>query len=523
MFDKLSLHFPSKIWKHGSIQWVLGESTLGTSHLASRWIFLRILGVIYLVAFLSLEDQLNGLIGSRGILPAHEFLAAVSRVFGPERFRLFPTIFWWNSSDTFLQIACYGGIALSLALIVGIAPLFCLIFLWILYLSFTVVGQAFFSFQWDVLLLEVGFLTIFFAPLNPYPRFSRETAISPLMLLLLWWVLFRLILESGIVKLTSGDNTWRDLSALRYHYETQPLPTWIGWYMHQLPFSFQKISTFFTLACELLAPLLLFGPRRFKLTGCSAIVLLQLLIMLTGNYTFFNLLTIALCLLIPDHRFWKSMLPRRWLVSESSAVSSRSMLPIPYGMLLVVVSFLVLIISSVTLAQTIFPNLPIPGQINRLISWVEPFRSINSYGLFRVMTTRRMELLIDGSNDGQNWQTYEFGWKPGNLSQRPEFVEPFQPRLDWQMWFAALGGYEQDWFTRFLLQLMRGSPPVLALLARNPFPDRPPQYLRVLQYEYHFTNFKTRAKTGQWWWREPKRVIYPPMALAKGENVVDAP
>ena len=523
MFDKHPFHLPPKIWKHRSIQWILGESSLGTSHLASRWIFLRILGVIYLVAFLSLGYQLKGLIGSGGILPAHEFLAAVSRALGPERFRLLPTLFWWNSSDLFLQIGCYGGIAFSLGLIAGIAPFLCLIFLWILYLSFTVVGQVFFSFQWDVLLLEVGFLAIFFAPLNLCPRFVRETAISPLMLLLLWWVLFRLILESGIVKLTSGDTTWRDLSALRYHYETQPLPTWVSWYMYQLPFRFQKFSTFSALACELFAPLLLLGPRRLKLIGCWAIVLLQLLIMISGNYTFFNLLTIALCLLIPDHLFWSAMLPRRWSVSESSAVSPRSLLPIPYGMLLVVVSLLVLIISSATLVQTIVPSFPIPDPINRLISWVEPFRSINSYGLFRVMTTRRMELLIDGSEDGQKWQSYEFHWKPGNLSRRPEFVEPFQPRLDWQMWFAALGGYDQDWFTRFLLQLMRGSPPVLALLERNPFPDHPPRYLRVLQYQYHFTDFKMRAQTGQWWWREPKRVVYPPMALAKEEYAIGAP
>ncbi len=346
MSDKLSFHFLSKIWKRRSFQWILGESKLGTSHLASRWIFLRILGVTYLVAFFSLEFQLKGLIGSGGILPAREFLTAVNRVLGPERFRLFPTIFWWNSSDAFLQIACYSGIVFSWALTAGIAPLLCLIVLWILYLSFTVVGQAFFSFQWDVLLLEVGFLAIFFAPMNLCPRFSRETAISPLMLLLLWWVLFRLILESGIVKLTSGDMTWRDLSALRYHYETQPLPTWIGCYMHQLPLSFQKLSTFSALACELLAPLLLLGTRRFKLIGCSAIV---------------------------------------------------------------------------------------------------------------------------------------------------------------------------------LLQLMRGSPPVLDLLAGNPFPDHPPRYLRVLQYEYHFTNLKTRAKTGQWWWREPRRVVYPPMVLAKKESVTGIP
>jgi hypothetical protein len=328
MSDKLSFHFLSKIWKRRSFQWILGESKLGTSHLASRWIFLRILGVTYLVAFFSLEFQLKGLIGSGGILPAREFLTAVNRVLGPERFRLFPTIFWWNSSDAFLQIACYSGIVFSWALTAGIAPLLCLIVLWILYLSFTVVGQAFFSFQWDVLLLEVGFLAIFFAPMNLCPRFSRETAISPLMLLLLWWVLFRLILESGIVKLTSGDMTWR------------------GWYMHQLPLSFQKLSTFSALACELLALLLLLGTRRFKLIGCSAIV---------------------------------------------------------------------------------------------------------------------------------------------------------------------------------LLQLMRGSPPVLDLLAGNPFPDHPPRYLRVLQYEYHFTNLKTRAKTGQWWWREPRRVVYPPMVLAKKESVTGIP
>ena len=514
MFEKVASSCLSKIWKLQFFQWILGASKLGAAHLASRWIFLRLLGATYLVAFWSLDLQRKGLIGSEGILPVHQFLAVVGENLGPERFHLLPTVFWWNSSDAFLQAACYGGIAFSLTLIAGIAPVLCLIVLWVLYLSFTVAGQVFFSFQWDVLLLEVGFLAIFFAPLNLRPRFSRETAVSPLMLLLLWWVLFRLIFESGVVKLTSGDPTWRDLSALSYHYETQPLPTWTSWYMYQLPQSFQKLSTLFALACELLAPFLLFGRRRFRLIGCLAIVLLQVLIMGTGNYTFFNLLTIALCALIPDHRFWNSMLPRRWRPVENSQKPYDSLLPIPYGILLFVVSFSILMISIVTLAQTVFPGFQMPEPINSCLDWVEPFRSINSYGLFRVMTTTRPELVVEGSDDGENWKAYQFRWKPGDLSRRPQFVEPFQPRLDWQMWFAALGGYDQGWFKRFLLQLMRGSPPVLNLLAKNPFPDHPPRFLRVLKYEYHFTDFKTRLETGQWWWREPKKVIYPPMALA---------
>src|SRR2546427_5138692 len=298
------------------------QSERSALHL-SRWVFIRMLGVIYLIAFISLWRQIDGLIGHNGMLPVADYLNAVSEQLGPERCWWVPTFSWFNGSDGFLHLQCAAGVALSLLLIAGVAPVLDLLFLWAIYLSLSTVCRDFLSFQWDILLLESGFLAIFLAPRQWLPKLSRETMPSVTVLWLCRWLLFRLMFMSGAVKLLSGDATWSKLTALTFHYETQPLPTWVGWYAHQLPVWFQKTSVALMFVIELAAPLLIFCGRRRRQIACGAFVLLMLLISLTGNYCFFNLLTVALCVLLLNDAFLLRLLP------ASVAAFVRTRLPSP--------------------------------------------------------------------------------------------------------------------------------------------------------------------------------------------------
>ncbi|HXB57963.1 MAG TPA: lipase maturation factor family protein [Candidatus Acidoferrales bacterium] len=480
----------------------------------TRWVFLRALGVIYLVAFISLWTQISGLIGHNGILPEDRFMSAVRQAcdeqgIGMDRFRLVPTLCWLDSSDGFLQFQCAAGTVLAIVLIFGIAPAPSLALLWLLYLSLTTVGREFLEFQWDNLLLEAGFLSIFFAPLRLLPDLSKESPPSRIVLWLLRLLLFKLMFSSGCVKLASGDPTWRNLTALTYHYFTQPLPTWIAWYANQLPLGFQKFSCVVMFSIEVGAPFLIFVPRQVRFFGAGAIAFLQILILLTGNYTFFNILTLALCLLLLDDFVFLKILPARFTQRPKNKLRPRWRLAfiIPLAAVFLVVSFLeVATIFGVQDALT--------KKIAKLEEKIAPLRTINDYGLFMVMTTERHEIIVQGSDDGAHWSDYEFKYKPGDLNGRPVFVAPFQPRLDWQMWFAALGSIDQNpWFQNFCFQLLQGSPEVAELLQKNPFPDKPPRYIRAELYNYHFTNFTERRATGAWWKRESIGEYLPPVSL----------
>lgn len=509
-----------------------------------RWVFLRSLGIVYLIAFLSLWVQIMGLIGSHGILPATVTMfgyrqeAALGHV-GWHRYHVLPTLCWFSASDGFLKFLCAAASALALALLAGIAPAPCLFLLWLIYLSLCVVGREFLGFQWDNLLLEVGFLSIFFAPLQWRPRASAPP--SNLALWLLRWLLFRLMLGSGLVKLLSGDPTWRNLTALRYHYETQPLPTWIGWYAHQLPGRIQQASALVMFGVELGLPFLIFAPRRLRRIPCFAFIVLQALIFLTGNYGFFNLLSILLCLVLLDDAGLGKYFPvklRRWmegglpvaggagrsgegLASSSRAAGAPS--PVATGarsprrwpiQVLFPLTCFAIVIPLMELSAIFRARVPWPGPMRAAYSWVAPFRSFNNYGLFAVMTTNRYEIIVQGSNDGRLWLDYEFKYKPGDPKRRPGFVEPHQPRLDWQMWFAALSDYQHNpWFIEFCSGLLNGSPQILALLEHNPFPKAPPRFLRAVAYEYHFTDFATRRRTGAWWRRQFRGEYVPVLSL----------
>jgi predicted DCC family thiol-disulfide oxidoreductase YuxK len=497
-----------------------------STHQLVRWTFLRALAVIYVIAFVSLWVQIAGLVGSRGILPAKSTTELAGRQFdaqkiGLNRYHLFPTLCWLDSSDRFLKIQCAAGTLLALLVLIGIAPAPCLFLLWLIYLSLISIGRDFLSFQWDNLLLETGFLAIFFAPLQLLPRLSRAPRPSRIALFLLRWLLFRLIFESGCVKLLSGDTAWRNLTALDVHFETQPLPTWVGWYAHQMPVWGHKLSTVLMFVIELGVPFLIFGPRRLRHWGAWALIGLQVFIFLTGNYCFFNLLTVALCVLLFDDAALKKCAPARWrnnpaLDPSLSTLRRRPRWPIQVTSPLTAI---VLVVSMMQLSGMFRVRVPWPQPLVALYEWLAPLRSVNQYGLFAVMTTTRPEIIVEGSDDGVNWLAYEFKYKPGNLKRRPGFVEPHQPRLDWQMWFAALGNFQQNpWFVEFCIRLLQGSPDVLALLERNPFPEKPPRYIRAVTYNYRFTNMDLRRKTGQWWRREPAGNYLPPLSLREDDS-----
>ncbi len=483
-------------------------SERATYRIAAR-VFLRLLGAVYAVAFASLWPQVRGLIGEQGILPVGEYLARATEVLGPgpERLWRLPTLLWVRSDDLALQAVCALGIVGAILACCGVMQRLALLALWVLYLSLVVVGQDFLSFQWDNLLLEAGLLAILLAP--PGRSTAGSSWPSRWPVLLLHWLLFRLTFSSGFVKLASGDPTWRDLTALRYHYETQPLPTSISWYAHQLPDWFQSLSVVLMFAVELGVPFLIFGPRRLRRAAAGTLFGLQVLIGLTGNYTFFNLLTIALCVTLLDDR----SLPR-WLSGRLNSSSEKVELGArverngrglhgPWRYLVVLPATAVLLTLSVLqMTVTLGWARALPPAVLQPLRWARPLRSVNGYGLFAVMTTTRPEIVVEGSRDGRTWVPYRFRWKPGPLEERPRFVEPHQPRLDWQMWFAALAGPGRTpWFERFLDRLLEGSPAVLDLLADDPFPDGPPRFVRSALYEYRFTDAATRRATGHWWER----------------------
>ena len=511
---------PKSVWKQRLKAFLQRFSPLSEAapYQVSRWVFLRLLGLVYLSAFVSLWVQLEGLIGSNGILPA-ERLMELARTQLDGRIHLFPTLLWFDASDRFLHLLTGAGTVLAALLVIGTAPVPILAALWVLYLSLSLGGQVFFSFQWDTLLLEAGFLAIWLAPLTVSPRAERRAPVARPALWLLWWLLFRLMFESGIVKLSSGDPTWANLTALRYHFETQPLPTWIGWHAHQLPATELWLATIGLFVVELLVPFLILTATWLRRPACAALVALQVVILATGNYCFFNLLTIALCVLLLDDATWPKSLRRFVSGAEPQAAAGKPS-RWPSGLLVPVSSALFLLSLAPTTAL-LGIALPWPDTLSAAYRWLQPFRSINSYGLFAVMTTDRPEIIVEGSADGQNWEPYEFRYKPGDPGRAPAFVAPHQPRLDWQMWFAALGSVEQNpWFLRFLQRLLRGSPDVEALLETNPFPDRPPLAVRAIVYDYRFTDWESRAETGDWWKRERRGEYCAAVMLNSEGNLI---
>ncbi len=479
---------------------VHGQVAAPSTFQLTRRVFLRCLGLVYLIAFLSAGSQLDGLVGSYGIRPAVERLELIERSMQHVPFNDLPTLLWLDSSDAMLQALWVGGAIAAVLLMAGLLPMGMLALCWFAYLSITNGGDVFFQYQWDVLLLEIGFVSIFFAPFHwrlNAPGIRRPSAAIRLMML---WLLARFMFFSGFVKLQSGDTTWLDLTALEYHYWTQPLPTWTAWYADRFAEWFQKACCFIMFAIELGAPLLVFGPRVLRTIAFVLLVGLQLLIIATGNYGFFNLAAIVLCMLLLDDAQWMMLWPKesRWNLRTGLArIGSR-----PRRWMNAVIVILLLSL-SIPLSWTQLTREPAMEQ------WQDQFngyRLVNSYGLFRTMTTTRPEILIESSQNGQDWQPVVFRYKPGPLDRRPEFCFPNMPRLDWQMWFDGLYAQAQlgqpTGSTRRILPdllnaIAERRVPVLELLETPP--DESARYFRWHLDEYRFSDRLHKTQTGDWW------------------------
>lgn len=512
-------------------------------------VLIRALGLIFFAAFISLWVQIHGLVGSQGILPAGQFMQSAGSYFdqtdfGAGRYWVLPTLGWIASGDLALHVYCLLGVLASLSVMAGLMPAIGLLGCWLFYLTLTNLGQDFLSYQWDILLLESGFLAILIVPWRRWLGGGR--LFKPLLgILLVRWLLFRLMFESGAVKLASGDPVWRNLTALNYHFETQPLPSWISWYASQLPTGLLKTATAGMFVIELIVPFLFFAPRNLRILGCFATVGLQLAIILTGNYGCFNWLTIVLCLALLDDRTIRTLagwlMRPKWIRKFAARLgypvrvesvtapkdacdvdSYEPLAPQPriegnareriQRFVLIGYTCVVVLVGLAQLENAFGRRSGAGGSVTWLRKAIEPFRVVNPYGLFAVMTTSRPELVIEGSLDGVEWRPYVFKYKPGPLDRRPPIVPFHMPRLDWQMWFAALAeGRPPHWFGPFTERLFERSPAVLDLLATDPFPKQPPKYLRVLAYDYRFTNPRMRENKGQWWIALNRRYYVPLM------------
>lgn len=460
-----------------------------TEQQLTSWLFIKLLALVYLVAFASLVMQINGLVGAGGILPYADELAAKFNHSGRLAWWHNPTLFWFSANDAALQGAAIAGSLLAVLLLVGRRPLLPLILLFLLYLSLADAGQMFLNFQWDTLLLESGFLAILIAR-GP----------NVLTIFLFHWLLFRLRFLSGISKFLSNDPSWSDLTALYYYFETQPLPHAGAWYAHQLPDWLLQAGAAVVLFAETVVPFFIFLPRRFRIFAAAFTILIQLLIIATSNHNWINLLTILLCLFLLDDRILGKLIPARLhpqtLATGITAHAKLSSLGGAVAAVLIVLTSLVWMFEMISGTVTVQP-------LREVAMRVRSFGQGNVYHVFPTMQVERQELQVEGSYDGIEWRSYEFKYKPGELARRPEFIVPYQPRLDWMIWFVPSQRREQlYWLDRFLVRLQQNSPQVVSLLSDNPFADKPPRYMRVLAYRYDFTTAQQRRESGNWWRRE---------------------
>ena len=432
----------------------------------SRGVFLRLLGFVYFVAFASLAPQLAALVGSDGLLPAAGYLERAHDLWGREAYVQLPTLLWLWPGDALLAMLCWLGIVLSVAAMAGAAPIAVFLSLWAVYLSLTVAGQDFLFFQWDLLLLETGLLAVLYAPRGWWPPIETRGPERAAARWLVWGLAFKLTFLSGVTKLLSNDQTWWSLTALRYHYETQPIPTWASWYAHNAPDWFGTMSVGMMFFIELAVPFVILAPPRFRrvrAAGCALLCLLQVLIAVSGNYGFFNLLTVTLYISLLDDAVIARALP--WLQAPAGYAQRGAPRPGARSMAMAVPVTILAVLSALTFVREIRRPTPMPAWSDTLLGAVAPLRSVNGYGLFRVMTTERPEIVMEGSADGVAWTEYAFPWKAGDLARAPGFVQPHMPRLDWQMWFAALDPQRQShWLFALVDRVLENDPTALGLL-----------------------------------------------------------
>jgi len=513
-------------WTPASIVRRLFDSRYGAAdRLIPRWIFLRVLGLIYFSAFYALVFQIRGLIGPDGILPAREFLDAVTHQLGPSRIWFAPTLLWFSSSNHMLMAVCWTGMIASLLVVFNVWPRANLLICSVCFLSFVSAAQDFSGYQSDGMLLEGGFIAMFFAPAGFLPGLGRSSPPSRASLFLLQWEWFRIYFESGVVKLASGDPQWRNFTAMDEYYQNGPLPTWIGWYVQHLPHAFHAFATGATLVLELGLVFMMFLPRRWRIICFFVVTAWQIPVILTANYTFLNYLVLLLGVLLLDDRFFSRITsritPELWRlklltsaeISSTDTVSpeadtvalpanARTTSPLTAFKLALTSVMLswIFYVTAVRMVWMLFPHVPLPTSP---VAALEPFRIANRYGLFAVMTRGRYEIEFQGSNDGEHWTTYPFLYKPQNPDERPRIYAPYQPRFDWNLWFASLGSWRENVIVPSTEErLLAGAPEVLALFAGNPFPQHPPKQVRAILWQYWFTSLAEKRATGMWWRRQ---------------------
>jgi len=475
-----------------------------------RWIFLRALGVIFFSAFYSLWFQIHGLIGERGILPVESFLANVgAAVPGVKRFWYVPSLFWIDASDRALTVVVAAGLGCSILVIANVMPKLTIALSTLFFLSCIAVLQDFSSYQSDGMLLEAGFISIFFAPVGIRPGLGSADPPTRASRFMLQWEWFRIYFESGVAKIASGDIHWRNFTAMDDYYQNGPLPAWPGWYVQHLPHWYHAATVVATLVIELGIVWALFLPRRLRLACFVIVTGLQIGIIATANYAFLNYLVLVLGVLLLDDR----ALARFGLrLREAAAPALTTAREWRLGLEYFVMAWLLYATVVVFLAS---------GS-NSALSWpehvLEPFRFANPYGLFATMTEARYEIEFQGSRDGgKTWIAYPFRYKPQDIKERPGIYAPYQPRFDWNLWFASLGPWRSsDWVVRAQQRLLEGSPSVLALFRSDPFAGAPPTQVRTVLWQYWFTDWKTKRETGAWWRRQELGLFSG--VLTKGAN-----
>jgi lipase maturation factor 1 len=500
-----------------AIRWLFDGDHSNPQHLIPRWLFLRALGLIYFSAFFSLIFQIRGLIGPAGILPAGSYLQQVAQSLGHWlSFWYAPTLLWISSGNALLVGLCWAGMLASVLLVLNIWPRAMLIVCFVCFLSFVSAAQDFSGYQSDGMLLEAGFISLFFAPRGVRPGLGATNPGSRASLFLLQWKWFRIYFESGAVKLLSGDPQWRHFTAMDQYYQNGPLPTWIGWYAQQLPHWFHAGTVYATLAMELGLVWMLFLPRRWRIVCFFIVTPWQVGVILTANYAFLNYLVLVMGVLLLHDRFLRSALPQKFrarFVTEPSNPQAapieglpawRTKLSKQWNVLKVSLTAVMLSwIFYTTTAKLIWMfarEAPLPTSP---VAALEPFRIANQYGLFAVMTRGRYEIEFQGSSDGQNWQAYPFRYKPQALNQAPRIYAPYQPRFDWNLWFASLGQWRDNPIVpNTEVRLLANDPDVLALFAGNPFPHAPPKQIRAVLWQYWFTTIAEKRATGVWWRRQ---------------------
>lgn len=517
------------------LEWLVGPEAAGegkTTHLLPRWLFLRALGLIYFSAFYSFLFQIQGLIGSQGIRPVAEYLPAVKQYYpGLRGIWYAPSLLWFSWSDRSLMIVCWLGIAASVAVIFNLWPRLSLLVSLICFLSFIATTQEFSSYQSDGMLLEAGFISLFFAPPGLRPGLGATHLPSRASRFLLQWEWFRIYFDSGVVKLVSGDYSWRHLTAMDDYYQNGPLPTWVGWYVQHLPHKFHAFTALLTLVMELGIVFMLFLPRRVRIICFFIVTPFQIVIILTANYTFLNYLVLVLGFLLLDDGFLRSILPQRW--REPAKMEEKQPAPprpwqvwlLPMRRVTAAVCLWWIAYATTMLMLAIFPHNDLPPSVTEHlmapVEFLEPFRIANQYGLFANMTHERYEIEFQGSNDGVTWTPYPFLYKPQDVNKAPGIYAPYQPRFEWNLWFASLEpGQQNIWVVDTEARLLRNSQQVLSLFARNPFPNGPPQKVRAVKWQYWFTDMQTKRTTGAWWRRELLGLYTAPLERTPDGRVV---